>query len=235
MNIAQLKASRALWLRREKYRYARWRWFRYRSKRKAAERLRLREKWWKLYTEAHKERVRRDHQIENAPVKKPSVRQQTVAHAKTYVGLTESPAGSNTHPGTIISKCQIDLLGDDGYAWCGCFQGAMLKWAGVKGVTSRIASVGFIEADARAHRGPFRGWSDRVNPGHTLPGDLLVIGGHGIHVEMVAEVHADGSCTTIGGNTSSGPGGSQSNGGGIWKRDRSASEITGVAHVDFPN
>lgn len=63
MNLAALKKSRALWLAREKYRLARWRWYRYRSKRPTAERMALRRKWWGLYEEAREQRVNRDRQI----------------------------------------------------------------------------------------------------------------------------------------------------------------------------
>jgi lysozyme len=61
-----LLASRKLWLEREKYRYDKWHFYRYNSKRPAHERLVLRRKWWDLYEQAHNERVHRDHQLASA-------------------------------------------------------------------------------------------------------------------------------------------------------------------------
>ena len=113
---------------------------------------------------------------------------------------------------------------------CGLFDGNALQAGGVRGVTSRIASVALIEADARAHRAPFRGWS---NGNGVLPGDLVVIGGRGVHVELVVARQANGSCVTIGGNTSFGSGGSQANGGAVARRHRSPREITGYALVNY--
>lgn len=48
------------------------------------------------------------------------------------------------------------------------------------------------------------------------------------HVELL--VSFDGrTLKTIGGNTSSGPGGSQSNGGGVFNRDRNIADVGGFA------
>jgi hypothetical protein len=157
-------------------------------------------------------------------------RGRAVSSFLAYVGTTESPPGSNGGP--HISAWQAEF-GFGRVAWCGIACAHHLRAAGVPGVTSRLASVALIEQDARAGRAPFVRWSHDARG--ALPGDLVVIGGHGVHVEMVRRVNADGSVETIGGNTSFGAGGSQSNGGCVAARHRSASEITGVAHVDFPN
>ena len=64
-------------------------------------------------------------------------------------------------------------------------------------------------------------------------GDLVVIGGYGVHVETVRGF--DGSNTlTYGGNTSPGSSGSQSNGGGAYPRSRNPSEVRGYALVRYP-
>ena len=61
----------------------------------------------------------------------------------------------------------------------------------------------------------------------------LARAGYGVHVEMVRGF--DGSNTlTWGGNTSPGSSGSQSNGGGAYKRTRSPGEVRGYALVDYP-
>src|SRR3954467_13875886 len=79
-------------------------------------------------------------------------------------GITEQPPGSNRdNRRDGITHWQIECAGGGnwlvGLAWCGvrCFD--VLKHAGVKGISSRLASVALIEDDARAHRGPFRGWT----------------------------------------------------------------------------
>ena len=59
------------------------------------------------------------------------------------------------------------------------------------------------------------------------PGDAVVIGGYGQHVETVRGF--SGSTTlTYGGNTSAGSSGSQSNGGGAYARTRCPSEVRGL-------
>ena len=55
-----------------------------------------------------------------------------------------------------------------------------------------------------------------------------------MHVETVRGF--DGSSTlTYGGNTSAGSSGSQSNGGGAYKRSRSSGEVRGYALVRYPD
>ena len=146
--------------------------------------------------------------------------------AKAHLFVTEKPAGSNGGPG--ISTWQQEF-GFGRVPWCGIFCGKALRAAGVS-VTSRVASVALIEADARAHRAPFKGWTSWQN---AKPGDLAVIGGHGVHVELVRSV-GNGGINTYGGNTSAGTAGSQSNGGGSFPRFRPAGAVTGIAQVKYP-
>ncbi|MEJ7787497.1 MAG: hypothetical protein WKF96_22055 [Solirubrobacteraceae bacterium] len=184
-------------------------------------------KWRSSVAEAERNvNLRRD-QIEKA-TPRPSSRGLAVAWAAARVGTTERPAGSNRGPSIDVWQRAFGFLG---VAWCGLFAGCALRAAGVKGITSRIASVALIEDDARAGRAPFSAWTSSGSG--VLRGDLVVIGGSGTHVELVVERHGDGACTTLGGNTSSGPGGSQSNGGGVFRRVRSPREITGYARVNF--
>lgn len=143
-------------------------------------------------------------------------RAKVVAVAGRYVGVTESPNGSNS--GGIITTWQ-QRLGFGRVPWCGCYVGNMMMAAGVRGVTSRIASVALIEDDARAGRGPFTGWSRRV----ARPGDLAVIGGRGVHVELVVGVYENGSLETIGGNVSN----------GVRRVRRPPSQVHGIAQVRY--
>ena len=61
-----------------------------------------------------------------------------------------------------------------------------------------------------------------------------MIGGSGTHVGMLVQSLGGGRAKTVEGNTSFGPGGSQANGGCIAARVRSATEITGVATMNYP-
>ena len=83
---------------------------------------------------------------------------------------------------------------------------------------------------------------------------LLVIGAGQVGTAVVESLHEQHDVTvvdlntarlnalsyrydilTVEGNTSSGSGGSQSNGGGVYARARSFSDVHGFALVDFPN
>lgn len=159
----------------------------------------------------------------------------TTKTALTYAGkVTENPPGSNR--GGIITTWETRLAGGGswlvGAAWCGTFAANMLLEAGVTGVNSRLASVAFIEDDARAGRAPFTNWTlDRTR---VKPGDLVVMFGRGIHVEVVLEA-GPAYVHTVGGNTSSGTAGSQSNGGGVYERFRAYSDVHGFALVNYAN
>lgn len=86
MTLTALKASRALWLARERFRYNKWHFYRFESKRAESERLALRKKWWDLYEEARDNRVRRDKQIAAAS-KASNVSPAGVALIKEFEGF----------------------------------------------------------------------------------------------------------------------------------------------------
>lgn len=241
MTSAQLKMSLALWTRRLTYRRGKLA----QARREAAsgaggatpgvitatEAARIR-KWRSNVAEA--ERIvnrRRDQIAARRPKPKVSARAKALSEFARYIGVTERPAYSNGNSANI-SRWQA-RFGFGRVPYCGIAIAEMLSRAGVRGVTSRLASVALIEDDARAGRAPFgRGWTSARTG--VLPGDLVVIGGRGVHVEMVEKVLAGGAVQTIGANTSPGRAGSQANGGGIWRRRRSAGEIRGFARVNFP-
>jgi len=225
MTLSALKASRALWKRRESYRYKKWRGY----VKTKPEGHALRSKWFRLYKEAAGLVDRRDAQI-RAKSKKP-VRQRAVEYALSFDGkVKETPANSNK--GGRITVWQ-ERLGSwlVGQAWCGVFCGNMLLHVGVKGVDYRIASVYYIEQDAKRKLAPYRGWT--TDPKKVLRGDLVVLFGSGVHVGMVVKVEGN-YVHTIEGNTSSGNSGSQSNGGGVYARKRPLSDVYGFALVDYP-
>jgi hypothetical protein len=117
--------------------------------------------------------------------------------------------------------------------WCGIACGYhAAKFGGVTGLRSDVAGVRAIESHARAGHAPYGRWH-RSTEG-ALPGSFVVIGGSGTHVGMLVQPLSGGGAKTVEGNTSFGPGGSQSNGGCIAARIRSAAEITGVATMNYP-
>lgn len=154
-------------------------------------------------------------------------------------GLTEDPPNSNWDHrqdgiAAAVRRCGFTFP----VPWCGCWAYNALDAAGVQGVSIRQASVALIEDDARHGKAPFRDWVDRSEWRRVLRGDLVVLFGRGVHVETVRGFHRTRSgvvfAVTDGGNTSSGPGGSQSNGGGAFRRVRPLADVWGFARVDYP-
>lgn len=159
----------------------------------------------------------------------------------THRGLTEQPPGSNTDKRIDgIRAAQVRLAAGDKYLvgepWCGTWAGNALRAGGVK-VDGRVASVAWIEKQARAKRKPFRGWT--TDPRQVQRGDLVVLFGKGVHVGVVRNcrwpVRKLGYIITDEGNTSSGNEGSQDNGGGSYRRLRKLSDVHGYALVDYPD
>jgi hypothetical protein len=151
-------------------------------------------------------------------------------------GITEQPAGSNSdHRKDGIRAWQLACAAGASYLigqpWCGVRCHDVLKHAGVAGLGSYLASVALIEDYAKTQRGCFRGWT--TDHRQVLRGDLVVLFGRGVHVEIVREVR-HGYLITEGGNTSSGASGSQDNGGGCFRRTRAFADVHGYALVNYP-
>jgi hypothetical protein len=171
---------------------------------------------------------------QNAPGVSP--RQTAMDHMEKRVGYTEQPDGSNCDNREYGIRTAQSHTADGGTwlhgtPWCGSWCYYACEAAGVGGIDSHMASVAQIEDYARQKAKCYRGWT--TDRGSVERGDLVIISGYGVHVEMVRGF--DGSnCLTYGGNTSSGSSGSQSNGGGAYKRSRSPGEVRGYALVDYP-
>lgn len=145
------------------------------------------------------------------------------------VGTVENPPGSNG--GGLITVMET-YWGFGRVPWCGISAGYHAEKYGGCDLMSDVASVAAIERHARAGTGNYGQWKSSVVG--CLAGSFVVIGGSGVHVGMLLVAHADGSATTVEGNTSFGPGGNQSNGGCMAKRHRSDAEIYGVATMNYP-
>lgn len=219
---ASLLLTQRNWQAKNRFRLDRWRYWRRRPKQNEKTK-RLRAKWWNKHLEA--ERVL--HRV-GVSLEKGDPRGTAIAFGRHYIGVHEEPAGSNRGP--LIDKWQR-VFGFLGVAWCGLLLGNELLAAGVKGVTSRIASVSAIEDDAKAHRSCFYGWTDGFGR-HALPGDAVVLFGRGVHVGLIIEV-VPGGYRTVEGNTSATKAGNQSAGGCVAEHIRSAGEVHGVAHIRY--
>lgn len=159
-----------------------------------------------------------------------SSRQCAVNAFLAKVGTREQPTGSNG--GGIITVMET-YWKFGRVPWCGISAGYhAVKFGGVKGMCSDVASVQAITNHARACHSPYGKFQE--SPEGALPGSLVIIGGSGVHVGMLVKPLSGGAAKTVEGNTSFGPGGSQSNGGCIAARVRSAGEIYGVATMNYP-
>lgn len=151
---------------------------------------------------------------------------KALAWAKSKIGVTESPAGSNWGPEI---GAWIRFTGYTGPVyWCGCFAAyATVKIGGAK-IPSviRLGYDGYIRSDAASHQNGLV----QVGFSEARAGDIVVYTYP--HIEVVD--HVSGSTIhTVGGNTSPGNSGSQSNGGGVFSRVRSASEVACIARPDY--
>ncbi len=171
----------------------------------------------------------RAQQKEQAKQKK-SARQCAVNAFLAKVGTREQPMNSNG--GGIITQMET-FWGFGRVPWCGISAGYhAVKFGGVKGLRSDVASVQAITNHSKAGHSPYGKF--QKSPAGALPGALVIIGGPGTHVGMLVQPLSGGAAKTVEGNTSFGPGGSQSNGGCIAARTRTAAEIFGVATMNYP-
>lgn len=206
------------------------------NNRKAAKKLRITRNAQRLIRGRKKTRREKLATVARKPYRrrlrkkyKASPGKTAVAWAVQQLGVTESPPNSNRGP--LIDRWSA-YWGLTAVPWCGVFCGyAAKKVAGAK-VTSWLPYVPSITADARANRNGLRA----VPIADARPGDLVCyyFGGNpmGDHVEMVESVSST-SITAIGGNTSSGTAGSQSNGGGVFRRTRPRSQAVCIARPDY--
>lgn len=149
--------------------------------------------------------------------------------ARQWIGYSR---WDDPEPGTVFGRWYAELVGDSyfgesGVPYCAMFISYCLNWAGFTAEGVPGAYVPWIlSANSDAGR--------LVANEDAQPGDLVMFDwqGDGVadHIGIVEENHADeGWMQTIEGNTSPGSGGSQSNGGGVYRRARNYSSIIGVA------
>lgn len=133
--------------------------------------------------------------------------------AVRQIGTVERPAGSN-------KVKYSDWYGMRG-PWCAMFVSWCFNEAGIK---FRYAYCPYVEADAKAGKNGLR----LVGSKYATKGDLALFGfgkGEAVHIGFVVRNLGGGWYETVEGNTSAGDGGSQANGGGVFKRRRHISQI----------
>lgn len=149
--------------------------------------------------------------------------------ARQWIGYSR---WDDPEPGTVFGRWYAELVGDSyfgesGVPYCAMFVSYCLNWAGIEAAGLPGSYVPWIlSANSDAGR--------LVANEDAQPGDLVMFDwqGDGVadHIGIVEENHPDeGWMQTIEGNTSPGSGGSQSNGGGVYRRARNYSSIIGVA------
>lgn len=151
-------------------------------------------------------------------------------HATQYIGVAEV---GDTNTGYPYPSGWEKNFGMNGVSWCGCFAGSMVLLAGGH-VNSRVAYTPYIEADARTGTNGFAQFT--MEHARAAKGWLVLYCWNGTnvpeHVGVVESFNPQGP-VSVEGNTSSGDGGSQSNGGCVARRQRSYSNVVGYALPRF--
>lgn len=149
----------------------------------------------------------------------------TVQWCREQVGVKESPAGSNRGP--LVSKWQKDVAGIDGQPWCGAFVGYGLKHVGGIVVAASVVYTPSIYTHGLNGTG---GMERVVKWDQRQPGDLLLYKWPGVSRDFCDHVGIldTDRVHSVEGNTSPGVAGSQSNGGGVYRRDRGNSNVVAV-------
>lgn len=152
--------------------------------------------------------------------------EKALAEAKRQKGVTEDPPGSNW--GGMVQKFIIFCGYTFAVYWCGCFAcWCAVKFGGAK-IPNRIrlGFNGYIVADAQAHTNGLTA----VGFSEARAGDIVTFTFP--HIGLVDHVSGD-TLYTIEGNTSSSNAGDQSNGGGVFARQRSRSDVACIARPDY--
>ena len=144
-----------------------------------------------------------------------SLREKIVAIAKSQIGTVEA---SNSNDGAVTKY--PGYFGRGGESYCADF----VSWVSTHaGAPLNYAYCPYLEDHLKATGA----WKGRSNP---QPGDIILFdwNGDGVadHTGFVDHVNADGSITTIEGNTSNPSTGRE----GVWMRTRYLSEIIGFGN-----
>jgi len=146
---------------------------------------------------------------------------QVLAEARTEIRYTENPPGSNRNKFSAA-------LGRPAEPWCADFIVAIARRVGLKLPSESASAVAMADGFHRAGT-----WHPGVAGAQA--GDVVFFSFDGRGIEHVGWVlnPLSGSLATIEGNTSSGDGGSQANGGGVFQRVRPARYVVGYGRPPY--
>lgn len=137
--------------------------------------------------------------------------------AESQIGITESPRNSNNVK--YNTWYYEHTVSGSAYPWCMTFVQWVCDKAGCKLPYKTPSCSGLLN------------WYKKNRPRDVLkapePGVIAIFNFNGSgHTGIVVKDNGDGNITTIEGNTSSTDAGSQSNGGGVFRRIRSKKNVT---------
>lgn len=155
-----------------------------------------------------------------------SISEKALQIALSYEGKEEVPRNSNAGP--FVEAC-LKLVGlGKGFSWCQAFVYRCFNEAGTNPVPK---TAGVLDCWHKAN--PVQKYIKQIaTAANITPGSQFIYDhGKGMgHTGIVVEMHADGSFTTIEGNTD--PAGS-SNGYGVFKRTRHTSDKELVGFICY--
>ncbi len=152
-----------------------------------------------------------------------------VAKARSYIGVTEDPAGSNCNPFS-------SYLGRPCHYWCADFTAAVLRQCGAP------IPPGADTASTRLNLAAWKKAGQWVGPHEIQPGDVAffhISGRNGSnpnvpdHTGIAVQAAGGSFLATVEGNTSSGASGSQDNGGGVYARNRRLTVVIGAGRPAY--
>ena len=163
-----------------------------------------------------------------------------VAAARAEIGLHEV---GYTNRGPSIDKFFAAALMAPGQAWCACgccwCAEQAAQHIGVELTPHELVALILGDAawvpnwlSAARERHGDAGWRIELVAGPDSHGGDFVILWAGAHIEVLVERHGDGSCSTIGFNTS--PNGSQTNGGEVCAKTRERGDVTAIVRLIPP-
>jgi len=164
-----------------------------------------------------------------------------VATATSQIGYVEQ-GGADGKSGNITKYWdwwkQKTGKNDQGASWCACFVSWCFDQNNASSLIAAENPAGFIYCPTGLNY--FKHKNQIIDPSKTQPGDIVFFDwaedGVADHVGIVAENHLT-YLITIEGNTSpEGATGSQSNGGGVYRRKRYFGKtIAGIARPSYPS
>lgn len=157
-------------------------------------------------------------------------RPKAVRWALSRVGVVERPPFSNRGP--YITDWILMGGGQPGWAWCQYFCNAGLKVGGGEQLMSGYTPQVVEWARARKHGLKIVSWSQAA------PGDFVYFKFPGLSSDICDHVgllisHDAGTVTCVEGNTSPTSGGSQANGGGVFKKTRNKGVVAYVVRPTY--